>query len=197
MKKLLILLILATMLMSNAYAWNCTTHQKICDIAGYNNLDCCAADVLHLPAAFYHHCEANSSTCAARTQADIFLSQGNLAIAAHLYSDSMCPAHWDSYANHSVWEKEMGLNDTLVQEAADYVAHKMNQTIAPMKQNPDALTEKSKIVVSPNDSEDILTNRPSISSSITSMLGGAYDTINGFALKLITWIKSIIAYVKK
>jgi hypothetical protein len=194
MKKLLILLILCmTILMSNAYAWDCTTHQKICDMAGYSNFDCCAADVLHLPASFYHHCEANGSNCAARTQADIFLSQGNLAIAAHLYSDSMCPAHWGSYANHSVWEKQMGLNDTLVQETVTYLNYKMNQTLQPIRQNPDALTEKHPLVDVPEDPTD----RPSVRASITNTLVGAFNALNGVALRIVSWAKDIVTYFQK
>lgn len=106
-------------LFASALAWDCTTHTYICDKAGIN-LDCCAADKSDFQkehaktSPYYHHCADNSSNCLARSVADEYAAlpgDDSKAIAAHLYADSLTPAHWYSTnydACHSPFESAVG-----------------------------------------------------------------------------------------
>lgn len=112
---LISILISVLLFVQFTYAWTSYTHEWICEKAGidkiYPGIDCAAADYpatqSKYPLASFvnHHCTLNMTDCKARQAADKFLmndtddTAGILAmrgIAAHLYADSMVPAHWYS-----------------------------------------------------------------------------------------------------
>lgn len=106
---------LLLMLAVPAFAWNAATHASICEAAGVS-ADCVSAD--GDVNARYHACRGNASDCPAREKARYYLEDyrktGNgtsLGYAAHLFADSMTPAHWyslDYDKCHGVFEKRVG-----------------------------------------------------------------------------------------
>jgi hypothetical protein len=107
---LVILVLLAT-----ALPWNGATHSYICGLAGIS-ADCVSAD--GDVNARYHACRGNASDCPAREKARYYLEDYNksgnttsLGYAAHLFADSMTPAHWyslDYDKCHGVFEEKVG-----------------------------------------------------------------------------------------
>lgn len=170
-QKLIIVLITLTLILflaiSNVHAWNCGTHEYICDQIGHPEWDCCRADKEHIPSSYYHHCEGGpeNPVCSAMVKAKEYNDfYEEPEIAAHLFADAMCPAHWyslDSY-DHSRFEDlvdncvtgksdncditryaidKNGNNITLhfdkeyLQETIDFVAEHMNATIQEPQQD--------------------------------------------------------------
>ena len=98
------------------YAWTSYTHRWICERANLSEIDCANADYSDVQkkykdlAPVHHHCAGNSTDCYARLYAEKFLEMNTTltsGFAAHLYSDSLVPVHWDSYdykSCHSVFE---------------------------------------------------------------------------------------------
>jgi len=104
---LLALLLFASL----TYAWDCPTHQYICQLENVTG-DCCLADSNHTPGATKHHCTNNSSSCAARLAAQEYPARPE--IAAHLLADAQAPPHWYSFTEedhsrcHASFETAVG-----------------------------------------------------------------------------------------
>lgn len=109
------ILIVFLLLFSPVFAWNSVTHAYICEAAGIS-ADCVSADGDVNPR--YHACRGNVSDCPAREKARYYLEDyrksGNgtsLGYAAHLFADSVTPAHWyslDYEKCHGVFEERVG-----------------------------------------------------------------------------------------
>jgi len=108
--KWLVLIFVLFLVSTTVSAWGCTTHQWICEQAGFGGLDCCEADGNVSPV--FHHCADNAPDCKARIKAaELFNASPNFA--AHLYADSLSPPHWysfnesDYYSCHTRFEREV------------------------------------------------------------------------------------------
>jgi hypothetical protein len=104
MKKLMFILVFLVSITS-VYAWTGYTHKWICDKINLTDTDCAAADKPKVQSEHpdlnfkNHHCTGNLHDCSARTVAAKYLVYSYpeaKGYAAHLYSDSMVPAHWYS-----------------------------------------------------------------------------------------------------
>jgi hypothetical protein len=123
----IIMLILFLLSITSVNAWTSYTHNWICDKAGLSELDCASADKPATQSKYHdispvnHHCANNASDCNARKIADKYASMIDVDInitnitdargfAAHLYADSMVPAHWystDYNTCHKIFEDKV------------------------------------------------------------------------------------------
>lgn len=107
---------------TNALAWSSQTHIWICSHAGLSGLDCANADIPAVQKNYSglgsvnHHCADNATDCAARKTALKFQLMNSTdktitdGFAAHLYADSLTPAHWyslDYYSCHKIFEDKV------------------------------------------------------------------------------------------
>jgi len=194
-------------LSSLTLSWSCATHQYICDEAGFIG-DCCYADTNRTPSPLYHHCVNNFENCSARVKAAEYFESAP-QISAHLWADSLCPAHWFSLtgschssfeskvndyikANASNWSvteycidtngvnQTLQANETYMKEVVKYVQEKMGIVMPSPSPTPTPSPNPSWEIPQQGGSGSILDGIGSFVNGIASFFSGIWKGIATF-----------------